>query len=157
MRLTSSVFADGEGIPRQYSGEGCNELPPLCFEDVPSEASSLAVIMEDLDSPLGRLTHWLVWNLPPAMFCLDATHLPEEARQGTDSFGRVGYRGPNPPEGRHHYRFRLLALDMQLDLKTGDNRSALDGATKDHVIAEADLTGFFEGGMDEASQEDGSD
>lgn len=151
MRLTSPVFVEGGQIPRQYSGEGCNELPPLDIEGVPAETTTLAVVMEDLDSPLGdSVTHWLVWNLPPETARLDATHLPDQARQGTDSFGRVGYRGPNPPEGRHHYRFRLLALDMHLALERGATRTSFDHAIRDHVLAEADLTGYFEDGMDEA-------
>ena len=150
MRLTSPAFGDGEAIPARYSEKGLNLLPPLVIEGAPPEARSLAVVIEDPDSPLGaEVTHWLAWNIPPETRHLDAVALPEDCRVGTDTFDKVGYTGPNPPEGRHHYRFRLLALDTELALESGAARSAFDRAIGDHVLAEADLTGIFERYMDE--------
>ena len=151
MRLTSPAFEDGNTIPLRYAAESQNELPPLEIDGMPEATQSLAVVIEDTDSPLGdAVTHWLVWNLPPDTRHLDATHLPEACRVGTDSFGKVGYTGPNPPEGRHHYRIRVLALDEELELDTGANRVALDHAVADHILAEAEITGLYEHYMDEA-------
>jgi Raf kinase inhibitor-like YbhB/YbcL family protein len=155
MLVSSPAFDDGDKIPWRYSGEGCNELPPLRIDGVPPETRSLAVIIEDPDSPLheGAVTHWLAWNLPPDTAEVDALRLPEAARVGMDSFGQTGYRGPNPPEGRHHYRFRLLALDMALELKSGATRVDFDRAASGHVLAEAVLTGIFENHMDEEDRD----
>jgi hypothetical protein len=61
-----------------------------------------------------------------------------------DTFGKVGYTGPNPPEGRHHYHFRVLALDIELALAEGASRVDFDRAVTDHVLEEAELTGVFE-------------
>lgn len=145
MQLSSPAFADGDLIPRRYSAPGTNELPPLDITGVPAGARSLAVVIEDRDSPLGeRVTHWLAWNLPPDTRHLQAARLPEACRVGTDSFGKVGYTGPNPPEGRHHYRIRLLALDDELALGSGATRPALETAMRDHVLAETELHGIFE-------------
>jgi len=145
MRLTSPAFNDGDPIPRGYAEDGLNVLPPLEIAGVPAEARSLAVVIEDPDSPLGQeVTHWLAWNLPAATRHLDARHLPADLRVGTDTFGKVGYTGPNPPEGRHHYHFRVLALDRELALAEGATRDAFDRAVADHVLDEAELTGVFE-------------
>ena len=145
MRLSSPVFNDGDPIPRGYAEGGLNVLPPLEIVEVPPEARSLAVVIEDPDSPLGKeVTHWLAWNLPAETRHLDARHLPAGHRVGMDTFGKVGYTGPNPPEGRHHYHFRVLALDTELGLEEGASRVAFDRAVAGHVLAEAELTGVFE-------------
>ena len=145
MQLSSSAFDDGGTIPRGYAENGLNLLPPLDIEAVPPGTRSLALVIEDPDSPLGSgLTHWLAWNLPPDTRHLDARHLPADYRVGTDSFGEIGYTGPNAPEGRHRYRFRLLALDAPLDLETGATRVAFDRAIDGHVLAEAELRGVLE-------------
>lgn len=150
MRLTSPAFSDGGTIPRGYAEDGLNVLPPLDIEEVPAEARSLAVVIEDPDSPLGaEVTHWLAWNLPPDTRHLDARHLPADFRVGTDTFGKVGYTGPNPPEGKHHYRFRVLALDCELALSEGASRAAFERAVAGHVLDEAELNGVFERYMDE--------
>ena len=150
MQLTSPAFSDGGTIPRGYAENGFNLLPPLEIEAVPPGARSLALVIEDPDSPLGAgVTHWLAWNLPPDTRQLSARHLPADYRVGTDSFGEVGYTGLNPPEGRHRYHFRLLALDEPLALETGATRVAFDRAIDGHVLAEAGLSGVLERHMDE--------
>lgn len=144
MQLSSPAFADGGRIPWSASAPNENRLPALKIHDVPERARSLALLLEDLDSPLGQVTHWLVWNLPPTTDHVDALSLPNEARVGMDSFGKVGYLGPIPPEGTHRYRFRLLALDAALELESGATRSQFEHTANGHVLAEAELTGFIE-------------
>jgi len=141
MHLTSPAFKEGGRIPWSASAPNENRLPALEIHDVPRSARSLALILEDLDSPLGEVTHWLVWNLPPDRSRVDALNLRDETRVGMDSFGKVGYLGPVPPEGVHRYRFRLLALDAELDLESGATRSQFDQAAEGRVLDEAELTG----------------
>lgn len=144
MRLSSPAFVEGGLIPWRYAAPNANELPPLHIEDVPGTARSLALILEDVDSPLGTVTHWLAWNIQPETRSLDAVNLPEGCRIGTDSFGKVGYLGPIPPEGRHHYRFFVLALDIVLALEKGATRPALERAMEDHILDRAAVSGFVD-------------
>ncbi|WP_025367331.1 YbhB/YbcL family Raf kinase inhibitor-like protein [Thioalkalivibrio paradoxus] len=137
-------------MPWSATAPNENRLPALEIRDVPEAARSLALILEDLDSPLGGVTHWLVWNLPPGTDRVDALNLPREGRVGMDSFGKVGYLGPVPPEGVHRYRFRLLALDAELDLEAGAPRNLFDQAAAGHVLDEAELTGVIERSPPEA-------
>ena len=59
MRITSPAFRDDERIPRRYSRDGEDKNPPLRIEDVPANASSLALIVDDPDAPRGTFTHWI--------------------------------------------------------------------------------------------------
>lgn len=144
MRLSSPAFTEGGLIPWRYTAPSANELPPVHIEGVPDAAQSLVLILEDVDSPLGTVTHWLAWNIPPDTRSLDAVNLPEECRIGTDSFGKVGYFGPVPAEGRHHYRFSVLALDTSLELEEGAARPAVERAMEEHVLDRADVSGIVD-------------
>lgn len=144
MELMSPGFHEGECIPWRYSAPGANELPPLEISDVPAEARSLALVFENIDSPLGGTTHWLVWNLPTHTHYISAVDDPDHWVIGTDSFGKIGYTGPAPPEGRPRYRFTLFALDAELNLKAGATRQQFNEAIEGHIIASAKLTGYAE-------------
>lgn len=144
MLLHSPGFEEGELIPWRYSSPAQNELPPLEIAGVPEDARSLALVFENMDSPLGSATHWLVWNIPPETRHLNAVNLPHECCVGMDAFGKVGYVGPAPPAGRPRFRFVLYALDEMLDLPAGATRHQLDEAIADHVLAMAELTGYAE-------------
>lgn len=144
MYLTSPEFSDGGMLPAQFTAPDANALPPLQIAGVPPAAQSLAIVLEDIDSPLGVVTHWMVWNLPPEVGHLDAGALPEGCCEGLDTFGEHGYLGPAPAEGRHHYRFRLLALDTPVTLADGAARPDFDKAVSGHIIDEAQLMVYRE-------------
>jgi len=150
--LTSPAFANGERIPKQYTGEGTDSSPPLEWTDPPDGTQSLALICDDPDAPAGTWDHWLIWNIPA-----DRRNLPEGipatetvadlggACQGNNSWPKIGYGGPMPPPGHgvHHYHFRLYALDTALELAPGADKTALLNAMEGHILAEAKLTGLY--------------
>ncbi len=61
-----SVFHDGEFIPKEYTCEGDDTNPPIYIGNIPAEAKSLVIIVDDPpDAPAGTFTHWIAWNIPP--------------------------------------------------------------------------------------------
>ena len=62
---------------------------------------------------------------------------------GTNDARSVGYFGPMPPYGLHHYHFQLFALDAPLDLAAGAGLGQLTEAIKGHVLARGELVGTF--------------
>jgi Raf kinase inhibitor-like YbhB/YbcL family protein len=142
MKITSSVFQEGGNIPSKFTCDGSDTSPPLNITGVPPGAKSLVLIADDPDAPGGLFTHWLIWNIPP-----QTSSIPEgratNGVQGTNDFGKSGYRGPCPPPGTHRYSFKIFALDRELDLGPGAKRSQVDAAMKGHVIAHGELIGRY--------------
>lgn len=148
MKISSTAFEEGAGIPEKYSCDGEDISPPLRWASLPGKARSLVLICDDPDAPAGTWVHWVVYDLPAA-----ATGLPEGVpprgqpagggTQGVNSWGKVGYGGPCPPGGTHRYFFTLYALDAKLGLGGGVTKDGLLRAMKGHVIAEAKLMGTY--------------
>ena len=146
IRVTSSAFEHGASIPARHTCDGADESPPLAWEAGPARTASYALIMDDPDAPAGTWVHWVAWNLPgtalPAGVAKTA-ELADGTRQGKNSWPKVGYGGPCPPSGQHHYSFRVYALDEQLALVPSTDADDLRAAMRGHVLAEGELVGVY--------------
>lgn len=147
--LASPSFEDGGDIPAKHTGEGADRSPALIWSEAPEGTESLAVVATDLDSGKVPFTHWLMWNVPAERESLpqgvpDRETVLGNATQGTNSFGYVGYGGPDPPSGENHtYRFTVYALDRYLDLEAGAKRLDLQKAMAGHVLSMGSLSGEY--------------
>lgn len=146
LELASPAFDDGDPIPEEYGYERRNVNPPLRISDVPDEAASLALLVDDPDAkePAGKVWgHWVAWNVAPETTEIAADATPTGATEGENDFGERGYGGPNPPDGEHTYHFRLFALDEPLDLDAGATKEELEEALSGRVIEETELRGTY--------------
>ena len=150
MQITSSAFNDGGEIPAKYTCEGKDLSPPLTFSDVPEDAKSLVLIVDDPDAPdpaAPKLTwiHWVLLDIPPDTAGLpeSVSTLPSGTKGGMNDWKRTGYGGPCPPIGRHRYFFKLYALDNTLEL-TRPTKTAVLSAMEGHVLAEAQMIGTYQ-------------
>ena len=151
MKISSPVFSDGEPIPPRYSCEGSDISPPLDW-DVSQlsiqENGSIVLICDDPDAPGGTWIHWIIFNLPPETSSLPEMVMPREelengALQGANSWGNIGYGGPCPPRGTHHYYYKVYALDAKLNLPPGTTKEELLKAMDGHVLDEGQLMGTY--------------
>jgi hypothetical protein len=143
--LKSPAFRPDGKIPENYAQEGQNISPPLVWSDVPRDARSLILFVEDPDAPGGTFYHWAGFDIDPKLGSLAAG--AANLRQGINDMGHPRYDGPRPPEGDppHHYHFRLAALDIDtLDLPEEPSWQEIKSAARGHVIAQAELVGLFE-------------
>ena len=149
IELSSTAFQPGATIPKQFTGDGANQSPPLRWSEPPSGTKSLALICDDPDAPRGTWVHWVVFNLPAQTRELEegvptTGTLGNGAKQGKNDFGNVGYGGPAPPKGNpHRYFFTLYALDVVVDLPPGATKANLLDAMKGHILAEGQLMGTY--------------
>lgn len=144
MTITSTAFQNNDPIPKEYGYDDRNVNPPLTFSEVPVEAKSLVVIVEDPDAPNGTFTHWVLYNISPATLQIMEGSAPIGAQEATNDFGTTGYGGPKPPSGTHRYFFKLFALDTTLkDVRPEDRREEVYTAMDGHIIEEAEIMGRF--------------
>lgn len=141
LQVRSVAFSHNGHIPPQYTCEGENINPPLEISNIPQEAKTLALIMEDPDAPNGTFDHWIVWNIQPNE-AIGEKNIP--GISGTNSFGKTGYGGPCPPSGSHRYFFKVFALDTALDLLAGASKDELLRAMGGHILAVGELMGLYQ-------------
>lgn len=145
LELTSNAFQDGKPIPAQYTCDGANQSPPLAWGEPPQGTKSFALVVDDPDAPSGTFDHWGAFDIPASTRALAAGQ--SAGSQALNGFGKPGYGGPCPPRGHgpHHYRFKLMALNVdrlgvQADAKAGD----VERAAEQYLVGRAQLTGMYE-------------
>jgi Raf kinase inhibitor-like YbhB/YbcL family protein len=149
IELTSTAFQPDATIPKQFTGDGADQSPPLQWSGIPPEAKSIALICDDPDAPGGTWVHWVLFDLPPQTRELKegvptTATLANGAKQGKNDFGNLGYGGPAPPKGKpHRYFFKLYALAVAVDLPSSATKVQLEEAMKGHILADGQLMGSY--------------
>ena len=138
--VTSPSFGTNQKIPQKYTCDGDDINPELRIEQIPSEAKSFVLIVEDPDAPNGTFDHWIVFDIP-IRNNIGENSIP--GTEGLNSFGRHSYGGPCPPSGTHRYFFKVYALDAQLKLGSNTKKNDLHKAMQSHVLAEGELVGLY--------------
>lgn len=145
MKIESPVFQNNENIPAKFTCDGENINPPLEIKDVSENTKSLALIMDDPDAPgAGGFVHWVVFNIDPSTKEIRENSAPQNAKEGANSAGRVGYTSPCPPSGTHRYFFKLYALDATLALGSSAKREDVEKAIEGHTLDQATLVGLYQ-------------
>jgi hypothetical protein len=153
MEIASAAFTDKGTIPLKYvmpGAGGQNISLPFSWSDVPTGTKSLALSIVDPHPVANNWVHWLLINLPADSngFAEGASRraMPPGTQELQNSFGDLGYGGPQPPRGSgaHPYVATLYALNVaELDLpgsaSLGDFKKALDKK----ILATSTITGMF--------------
>ncbi len=143
MKIISSAFENNTKIPSKYTCYGDNVNPPLSFSDVPENAKSLALIMDDPDAPAKTWVHQVVYNIDPATREILENSVPKGAVLGMTDFGKPGYGGPCPPSGTHRYFFKLYAVNKVLSLTSNAEKQAVEEAIKNNILDKAEIIGLY--------------
>lgn len=153
MGISSTAFKDGGKIPVPYvmSGAGGKNLSiPLSWKNVPPGTKSFALSIVDLHPVAQSWVHWLVINIPPELTSLEegasGKKMPLDSVELKNSFGDIGYGGPQPPKGTgdHPYIITLYALNVEkLNLAINTSLSAFKKAIEGKVIGSGSITGVF--------------
>lgn len=143
MQLTSPVFKNNGFIPSKYTCDGENISPPLSVAGIPSKTKSLALIVDDPDSPSGTWTHWLIWNINANITEIPENFFSSDSIEGTTSWGKPGYSGPCPHSGTHRYFFKIFALDSKLNIPSSSLVSDFLEASQNHIIDQDQIIGRY--------------
>ncbi len=141
IKLESPAFKDGESIPSKYTCDGDNSIIPLKISGVTKNTVSLALVIDDPDAPVGTWDHWILWNIPP-----ETNEVSNELKvpHGKNSWGKLNYGSPCPPDKEHTYQFKLYALSKKLDLPEGSTKVQLEKSMEGYIIEQTILRGRYE-------------
>lgn len=143
MNIKTDAFQNNGKIPAKYTCDAENISPGFTFYTVPVEARSLALIVDDPDSPSKDFTHWILFNINPLINGFEENTIPNGAVEGLNDFGEPHYGGPCPSSGEHRYVFKLYALDKRLELEKGATKQEVLDALKGHIVEESQIIGSY--------------
>ena len=130
---------------------GSNVSVPLTWSEPPQGTQSFALTMLDPHPVANNWIHWMVIDIPAETRKLEegasGKQMPEGTRELTNSFGNIGYGGPQPPSGtgEHPYVCTLYALNTDsLDLDRSVSLAEFEEAIQGKVLDKAEHTGVFE-------------
>lgn len=148
LEVKSPAFGYAKSMSDKYTCDGADISPPLEWKNAPPGTKTFVVICETPDPPAGNWVHWVIYDIPA-----EITKLPESvartgqldigAKQGKNDYDQIGYNGPCYPAGQHRFFFRVYALDMPTNLKTGITKDQLLQAMQGHILAEGALMGIY--------------
>ncbi|HYA40776.1 MAG TPA: YbhB/YbcL family Raf kinase inhibitor-like protein [Syntrophobacteraceae bacterium] len=154
MELSSPAFKDEGAIPSLYArpaAGGRNVSLPLKWTGAPEGTRSFALSIVDQHPVARKWVHWMVLNIPAEVSSLNegasGRNMPAGAIEIGNSFGTVGYGGPQPPKGTgvHRYVVTIYALkDARLNLKIDATLADFQDAIKAKTLGQASITGLFE-------------
>ena len=143
-KVSTTAFVAGGEIPAAYTCHGADVSPDVAWSGVPSGTVALELLATDRDA--AGFAHWIALDIAPSSAGLDrgAGAAGAKLHQGTNDFGRVGWAGPCPPGGTHHYRFTLYALASPLDLAGHPVIARVQTAlAKAQVLGSAHIEGWY--------------
>jgi Raf kinase inhibitor-like YbhB/YbcL family protein len=151
MQLRSPAFVFNGQLPVRFTADGEGLSPPLEWDDVPARASSLALIVEDADSPTPHpLVHAIVVNIAPAGVLAEGAldspnHEGARLTTGQNSFLKHAWLPPDPPpgHGEHRYVFQLFALPAEAKFEDAPGRHAFIETVLRHAMAVGCIIGTY--------------
>ena len=149
----SPDFPNGGLIPKDYTCDGAGKSPALTFSGVPSNAKSLAVVMDTIPGPLrpgevdiGNHFYLILYDIPTSTLRIPS---------GATDIGTLGQNfqgkklGYTPPcsqgPGLKEYTITAFALTERLDLPPSQvTESVLLKSIEGKVIAKSTLIGKYQ-------------
>ncbi len=153
LELSSRAFVFNGRLPVRFTADGEGVSPPLSWEGVPREAETLAMIVEDADSPTPHpLVHAIVVGLPARGGSLDEgalnspNHVGAGVEAGQNSFFQQAWLPPDPPRGHgeHRYVFQVYALRGGAPFSNAPGRREFIQAILERALAVGCLIGTYE-------------
>ena len=121
LSILSPLFGLNEQIPKEYTCDGADISPPLEWQNVPSNAKALVLIVIDGNSDSSTTgVRWLVGDINPNTTGVEAGKVPEGGIVGSDTQGKTGYGGICPEPGKSStVEFVLWPLSEKISLSLG--------------------------------------
>jgi Raf kinase inhibitor-like YbhB/YbcL family protein len=155
LSVSSPTFAFNGRLPVRYTADGEGVSPPVAWTDCPPDTASIAIIVEDADSPTPHpLVHAIAIDVTSDDRAIaegalsTASQTPPQLEIGTNSFFRHSWLPPDPPpgHGEHRYVFQVFALREGPAFSKAAGRKEFIDRILDRTIAVGCLIGTYERG-----------
>lgn len=150
-KLVSDNIKHNQRIPLCYTNQkgGNNMSPSLHWYNQPSDTISFAIICEDRFVLKLPITHWFIYNIPANISSLERGISKEflSTHQISQSYNwklRIGYTGPNPIGGRHHYYFTIYALNTLIKPRKTLTVKNFHRKFSQHILDTAQIIAYSE-------------
>ncbi len=152
--LSSPDFQNGDYLPTWCAtpvAGGKNVSPELKWQNPPAGTKSFALAVIDEHPVANRWVHWIIINIPKNVNHLSKgasrKNIPQGAKELFNSYGFLGYGGPQPPPGTgtHKYVFTLYALSVsQVSMPNKITAEEFEQKIAPYVLKKTTLIGLFE-------------
>lgn len=148
--LSGKYIATKNASTRVPGGHGISL--PVTWGEVPNETGSFALTMIDQKSAARPVLHWAVINMSPSLRGLSEgasrahDHLPVGTIELRNSYGELGYTGPDLPLGAsaHEYVITVYSLREMLEVGPYASYEQLSHEVQVNGLASASLVALFQ-------------
>jgi len=155
MKLLSKSYSHNEKMNIKHSTRaagGMNISPEFHWENPPAGTKSFILSMVDHHPAASNWVHWIIINIPANVNSLpegisNSKNLPGGCIELINTFGSIGYGGPQPPKGTgaHSYDTTLYALNAEGISVSGKlPENILMKQIKNYILEQSVLTGLYE-------------
>jgi Raf kinase inhibitor-like YbhB/YbcL family protein len=151
--VSSPAFVFNGFLPKRCTADGEGISPSLSWSGCPDDTVSIAIIVEDADSPTPHpLVHAIAVDLAATVKslpegALNAERQPTgELQMGTNSYFKHTWLPPDPPpgHGEHRYVFQVFALRSGVGFSKTVGRSEFMKVVLTRAIGVGCLIGLYE-------------
>jgi Raf kinase inhibitor-like YbhB/YbcL family protein len=151
LQLSSSVFVDHGPLPLSCTSDGEASSPPLSWNNLPPGTATVALIVEDADSPTATpLVHAIAVGIDPGCGGLAEGELNENRTSqitlGRNSYLKQSWLPPDPPPGHgtHRYAFQVFALAEGAAPSKAPGRREVTELLRNSAMSSGCLIGTYE-------------
>ena len=127
-----------------------NVSPAIEWSDPPGGTASFAMTIIDRHPIARGWVHWCVVDIPPSVHALtegaSGRSMPAGSRELVNTFGDVGYGGPQPPRGTgpHEYHVTIHALRVPALSVERAKLEKVMAAIRSEEISSSSVVGRYE-------------
>lgn len=144
----TTAWPDGGVVPVQNSCDGEGLSPSVTWGNVPANATAIGIVVTDSTDLLADGSESILWvaAIPLADFIAGIPEggTPDQAVQGLNSAGGIGWVAPCPPAGKtHRIDFTVFAMRDATAITSGMSGNDMRSAIIDAAIDEFTVSGSY--------------
>lgn len=144
----TTAWSDGGAVPMQNSCDGEGLSPSVTWGNVPSNSTAIGIVVTDSTDLLADGSESILWvaAIPLKDFIAGIPEggTPDQAVQGLNSTGGIGWVAPCPPAGKtHRIDFTVFAMRDATAITSGMSGNDMRAAIIDAAIDEFTISGSY--------------